>query len=100
MTDGQTPTLKPPALDPNAVEPRTGSNYPSPFAGEVADREKQPLGDALGLNNYGVNLVRLAPGVMSSQRHCHSRQAEFVYVLEVELGYEKWKDLQLNFDAN
>ena len=77
--------LIPPALDPATVEALTGTNYPSPFAGEAAGREKRPLGDALGLNNYGVNLVRIPAGGMSSERHCHSRQDEFVYVLEGEL---------------
>ncbi len=83
MTDKPAPT--PPALNPATVEARTGSNYPDPFAAEVAGREKRPLGDALGLKNFGVNLVRVPPGTPSSQRHCHSRQDEFIYVLEGEL---------------
>lgn len=83
MTDKPSPTT--PALDPTTVEARMGSNYPEPFAAEVADREKRPLGDALGLKNFGVNLVRVPAGGMSSQRHCHSRQDEFIYVLEGEL---------------
>ena len=77
--------LKLPAIDPETVEARTGTNYPDEFAGSVKDREKRALGDGLGLNQFGVNLVRLKPGVMSSQRHWHSRQDEFVYVLEGEL---------------
>ncbi|MFQ5765343.1 MAG: cupin domain-containing protein [Rhodospirillales bacterium] len=84
MTENATPT--PPALDPGTVEPRLGSNYPEPHGATVAGREKRPLGDALGLRNFGVNLVRLPPGAMSSQRHCHSRQDEFVYILEGELA--------------
>ena len=43
------------------------------------------MGDALGLTAYGVNLVRLPPGALSSQRHWHSHEDEFVYVLEGEL---------------
>jgi uncharacterized cupin superfamily protein len=58
------------------------SNYPEPFASRVAGREKRPLGDLFGLRNFGVNLTRLAPGAMSALRHAHSRQDEFVYVLE------------------
>ena len=77
--------LNPPAIDPETVEARTGANYPDEFAVPVKDREKRVLGDGLGLNQFGVNLVRLKPGVMSSQRHWHSRQDEFVYVLEGEL---------------
>ncbi|MGH8668454.1 MAG: cupin domain-containing protein [Burkholderiales bacterium] len=58
------------------------SNYPEPFASGVAGREKRPLGDLFGLQNFGVNLTRLAPGAVSALRHAHSRQDEFIYVLE------------------
>ena len=49
----------PPALDPAAVRPQIGSGYPPPFDEPVAAREKRALGDAVGLKNFGVNLVRL-----------------------------------------
>jgi len=58
------------------------SNYPEPFASRMAGREKRPLGDLFGLSNFGVNLTRLAPHSVSSLRHAHSRQDEFIYVLE------------------
>lgn len=58
------------------------SNYPAPFAGRVQGRDKRPLGDLFGLKNFGVNLTRLAPGAQSALRHAHTRQDEFVYVLE------------------
>ena len=58
------------------------SNYPEPFASRMAGRRKQPLGDVFGLTNFGVNLTRLAPGAVSALRHAHSRQDEFVYVLQ------------------
>jgi uncharacterized cupin superfamily protein len=58
------------------------SNYPEPFASRMAGREKRPLGDLFGLANFGVNLTRLAPGAVSSLRHAHSRQDEFIYVVE------------------
>jgi len=48
----------------------------------MAGREKRPLGDLFGLKNFGVNLTRLAPGAVSALRHAHSRQDEFVYILE------------------
>ncbi len=51
----------------------------------LAGRSRRALGDALGLANFGVNLVEIAPGAWSSQRHWHTRQDEFVYVLEGEL---------------
>lgn len=63
--------------------PRTKpSNYPEPFASRMAGRRKQPLGDLFGLSNFGVNLTRLAPGAVSALRHAHSKQDEFVYVLQ------------------
>lgn len=76
---------KPPALDPETVEVWTGSTYPETFAAECRARRKRALGDAAGLENFGVNLVHMAPGAWSSQRHWHSHQDEFVYVLEGEV---------------
>ena len=58
------------------------SAYPEPFASQMAGRSKRPLGDLFGLTNFGVNLTRLAPGAMSALRHAHTRQDEFVYILE------------------
>jgi uncharacterized cupin superfamily protein len=58
------------------------SNYPEPFATQMEGRLKQPLGDLFGLNNFGVNLTRLRPGAVSSLRHAHSKQDEFIYILE------------------
>ena len=58
------------------------TNYPEPFASRMAGRTKHPLGDIFGLANFGVNLTRLAPNGVSSLRHAHSRQDEFVYVLK------------------
>jgi uncharacterized cupin superfamily protein len=56
--------------------------YPQPFAARVAGRDKRPLGDPFGLMNFGVNITRLAPGSASALRHSHSKQDEFVYILE------------------
>lgn len=65
------------------VPPRTKpSNYPEPFASRMAGRLKKPLGDLFGLTNFGVNLTRLAPGASSALRHAHTRQDEFVYILQ------------------
>lgn len=72
-------------LNLSQIPIRTGSNYPSNFKAQVAGRSKQRLGDAAGLQNFGVNLVRLAPGSRSALRHWHSRQDELIYVLEGEL---------------
>jgi len=48
----------------------------------MAGREKRPLGDLFGLGNFGVNLTRLAPGAVSALRHAHTKQDEFVYILQ------------------
>ena len=58
------------------------TNYPEPFASRMAGRRKQPLGDLFGLANFGVNLTRLLPGAVSALRHAHTKQDEFVYILQ------------------
>ena len=69
-------------LAADAPERKVKSLYPEPFASRVAGRIKQPLGDLFGLKNFGVNLLRLAPGAMSALYHRHAKQDEFIYVLE------------------
>jgi len=73
------------AIDPTLSPGRRGTVYPEPFKAEVADREKWKLGDLYGLTQFGVNLVDLAPGAWSAQRHWHTREDELIYVLEGEL---------------
>ena len=63
----------------------TGTRYPAPFNAPCIDRVWRKLGDAAGLTQFGVNLLRLRPGVWSSQRHWHSHEDEFVYVLAGEV---------------
>src|SRR5215211_6336833 len=77
--------LIPPAVNSASVAPVIGSDYPESFGQAVAGRERCRLGDAAGLKNFGVNLTKLPPGCASSQRHWHTKQDEFVYVLEGEL---------------
>ena len=65
--------------------PRTRpSNYPPEFAIRMAGRIKRPLGDMFGLKNFGVNLTTLESGAVSALQHRHSRQDEFVYIVEGE----------------
>lgn len=68
--------------------------YPVPFAARVAGRIKRKLGDQFGLTNFGVNLTRLAPGAASALLHHHSRQDEFIFVLEgalvLRIGSEEY----------
>jgi len=74
-----------PKLDLSVIPVRRGSNYPAPFAERTAGRVKQALGAACGLKDFGVNLTTLPPGSWSSQRHWHSEEDEFVYVISGEL---------------
>ena len=74
-----------PKIDIVAVPERKGAGYPAPFNAPCAERIRQRLGDAGGLADFGVNLMRLPPGNWSSQRPWHSHEDEFVYVLEGEL---------------
>ena len=74
-----------PKVDIAAVLESRGSDYPPPFDGPCAERVRRRLGDAAGLTDFGVNVLRLPPGTWSSQRHWHSHEDEFVYVLEGEL---------------
>jgi uncharacterized cupin superfamily protein len=74
-----------PALDPSTVTERTGSGYPPPYDTVCAGRGKRALGNELGLTHFGVNLTRVDPGAASALRHWHTREDEFVYVLEGEL---------------
>lgn len=69
-------------VDPSKVPERSGTIYPPPYRAAVAGRYARRLGEAAGLTNFGVNLVRLEPGAASSQRHWHTKQDEFVWILE------------------
>jgi len=70
-----------PKLDLSTIALRTGSGYPAPFDAICAGRSRQALGDAGGLTQFGVNLLQLAPGTASSQRHWHTQEDEFVFVV-------------------
>jgi uncharacterized cupin superfamily protein len=72
-------------IDPNALTETVGTFYPSPYDKPCRARARKRLGDAAGLTQYGVNLLRLPPGVWSSQRHWHTEQDEFVYVVSGEV---------------
>ncbi|MGJ4859232.1 cupin domain-containing protein [Labrys sp. KB_33_2] len=74
-----------PKIDLVAVPEHQGSGYPPPFDAPCAERVRQRLGDAGRLQDFGINLMRLPPGNWSSQRHWHTAEDEFVYVLQGEL---------------
>lgn len=62
-----------------------GTDYPPPFDGPCLPRKRTRLGDAAGLTQFGVNLLRLPPGAWSGQRHWQTAADEFVYVLSGEV---------------
>jgi uncharacterized cupin superfamily protein len=74
-----------PKIDIDALKTDTYTGYPEPFRQAVVGRERKRLGNAVGLDQFGVNLSRLKPGAASSQRHWHRHEDEFVYMLEGEL---------------
>ena len=74
--------LQLPAFDPATVSESNFTSYPEPHRAVNSMRYNRRLGDHAGLRNFGVNLTRIVPGGQSSYRHAHSRQDEFVYVLE------------------
>jgi uncharacterized cupin superfamily protein len=72
-------------IDRAAAPTRVGSGYPPPYDAPCRDRSRLRLGAAAGLTQFGVNVLRLSPGTWSSQRHWHSKEDEFLYVLEGEV---------------
>lgn len=72
-------------IDLSAIKATLGSGYPAPYDEPCRQRKRLRLGDVAGLTQFGVNLLRLAPGVWSSQRHWHTAEDEFVYILEGEV---------------
>jgi uncharacterized cupin superfamily protein len=74
-----------PKLDIDGLPLDTRTNYPPPFDRVVHGRERRRLGNAAGLDQFGVNLTTLRPGAASALRHWHEKEDEFVYVLEGEV---------------
>jgi len=74
-----------PKIDIAAVPEITGTGYPSPYDAPCQDRIRKRLGDAGGLNQFGVNLLTLLPGSWSAQRHWHVEEDEFVWVVSGEV---------------
>jgi uncharacterized cupin superfamily protein len=77
-----------PAFDPHDVAESNATSYPEPYRAANLHRYNRRLGDHVGLQNYGVVMTRIVPGGQSSHRHAHSRQDEFIYVLEGEVTLE------------
>ena len=70
--------------DPDNSPGVRGARYPAPFAAALDGRIRRGLTERLGLSQFGVNLTTLEPGALSSQRHWHAAEDEFVYVVSGE----------------
>src|SRR5215510_9320527 len=77
-----------PAFDPRDLPESNFTSYPEPLRAPNQQRWNRRLGDHVGLKNFGVNMTRIVPGGQSSYRHGHTRQDEFIYVLEGEVVME------------
>jgi len=74
-----------PKIDIDKAPTRFGTAYPPPFDEPCRERRRWKLGDAAGLTQFGVNLMRLPPGAWTSQRHWHTAEDEFVWVVQGEV---------------
>jgi uncharacterized cupin superfamily protein len=90
-----------PKIDVASASTTQGTGYPEPYAEPCRERRNTRLGLAAGLTQFGVNVTRLPPGAWSSQRHWHSHEDEFVYVLggEVVLIEDDGEHLLVEGDA-
>ena len=68
-----------------SVPGKSVSFYPEPYASQMGRRTFQELGNAVGLTQFGVDLVTMYPGDTSSLRHWHSHEDEFLWVVSGEL---------------
>ena len=74
-----------PKIDIAKIPAQNIASYPKEFAQVIAGREKQRIGDAVGLTQFGVNISRIKAGSASALRHWHEQEDEFIYMLEGEL---------------
>jgi len=72
-------------IDLSKIERKSGSGYPEPYASMMSKRSYLRLGDAGGLTQFGANITILEPGGMSSMRHWHMHEDEFVMVTQGEV---------------
>ncbi len=75
-------------FDPLSLPESNATSYPEPYRSANQQRWNRRLGDHANLTNFGVNLTRIVPGGQSSHRHAHSRQDEFIYVLQGKVELE------------
>ena len=74
-----------PKIEIEGIPAQQIASYPKEFASVISGREKQRIGDAAGLTQFGVNITRIKAGSASALRHWHEHEDEFIYMLEGEL---------------
>ena len=74
-----------PKIDIAKLPADTRTGYPPPYDRVVVGRERKRLGNAVGLDQFGVNLTTLKPGAASALRHWHEQEDELVFILEGEV---------------
>src|SRR6202167_4272731 len=74
-----------PKIESAKIPAQPIASYPKEFAPVISGREKQRIGDAVGLTQFGVNITRIKPHSAAALRHVHENEDEFIYVLEGEL---------------
>src|ERR1700733_7973662 len=72
-------------IDILIVPSESGGTYPTPFDAPCIAQSCQRLARYAGLTQFGVNVTVIEAGAWSSQRHWHSHEDEFIWVLEGEL---------------
>ena len=72
-------------IDVAKVKELVGTGYPKPYDEPCLKRSRKRLGDAAKLTQFGVNMLTLKPGVWSAQRHWHTREDEFIFVVKGEV---------------
>jgi uncharacterized cupin superfamily protein len=72
-------------IDISTVPSESGGTYPRPFDEPCIAQSCQRLARFAGLTQFGVNVTVVEAGAWSSQRHWHSHEEEFVWVLDGEL---------------
>ncbi|MBI1213545.1 MAG: cupin domain-containing protein [Alphaproteobacteria bacterium] len=72
-------------IDVARVKKVVGTGYPKPYDKPCLKRSRKRLGDAAKLTQFGVNLLTLKPGVWSAQRHWHTKEDEFIFIVKGEV---------------
>ena len=74
-----------PKIDIETAPERNGTAYSAPYDEPCRARLRRRLGNAVGLSQIGVNRLILPPGGWSSQRHWHTAEDEFVWIVSGEV---------------